>query len=312
MGRTLAEALADRPLFFEPLPPSARSAPKRAEAHVEEVVRLLSAVPRLDAVDVPELVDENHDGRPFYRSANPPGFARAVGDRVGCEVVVNKVVAHLGSPEAVEQWAREMIAQGVRNTVLVGGSSRYIPYPGPSVTEADRICRPLLEAAGGRLGNIAIPQRTGEAHRMLSKTRAGASFFTTQIVFDGESVLQMVREYNRLCAQAGLTPAALLLSLAPLADDGDAEFIRWLGADIPEAAERTILNGDESAATARSIDHALRVWEHVRAGIAQHSLVVPVGVNVEQITSRHVGSAGEMLRAFASALDAPVVPAPGP
>ncbi|MCI4345073.1 MAG: hypothetical protein L3J87_05565, partial [Thermoplasmata archaeon] len=148
MRRTFAEALAERPLFFEPLPPSARSPPARIQSLVEEEVRLLAAVPRLDAVDVPELVDENHEGRPYYRSLNPPEFARTVGERAGCEAVVNKVVAHLTNTVALAAWTRTTIDQGVKNFVLVGGSSRYIPYPGPSVAEANRICHPLIAEAG--------------------------------------------------------------------------------------------------------------------------------------------------------------------
>ena len=138
---------------------------------------------------------------------------------------------------------------------------------------------------------------------MLAKTRSGASFFTTQILFDGEAALRMVRDYDRLCAQAGLTPAAVLLSLAPLADEGDAEFIRWLGADIPEEAERTILSSDESAATSRSVRHALKVWEHVTSGVHNEGLTVPLGVNIEQITARHVESAAVLLRTVAQQLE---------
>ncbi|MCI4349958.1 MAG: hypothetical protein L3K15_00355 [Thermoplasmata archaeon] len=303
MRRSFAEALAERPLFFEPLPPSARSSPARVKAHIDEVVRLLAGVPRLDAVDIPELVDENHDGRPYYRSLHPPEFGRTVGERTGCEVIVNKVVAHLPSVDALAVWMRETIERGIRNFVLVGGSSRYIPYPGPAVTEANRVCHPLVAEAGGRLGNIAIPQRTGEAHRMLGKTRSGASFFTTQILFDSDAVLKMIQEYGRLCAQAGLAPAAVLLSVAPLADEGDAQFIRWLGADIPEAAERTILNGDETGASARSIAQALRLWDEVRRGIERAHVEVPVGVNIEQVTQRHLATAATMLAEFAPRLD---------
>jgi 5,10-methylenetetrahydrofolate reductase len=158
---------------------------------------------------------------------------------------------------------------------------------------------------GGLLGNIAIPQRTGEAHRMLSKTRSGAAFFTTQIVFDSESVLRMLSEYDGLCRKSGVAPAAVVLSVVPIADEGDAEFVRWLGADIPESAERAILNGDDSLASQRSIERALRVFEEVRDGATAAGLSVSVGVNVEQISQRHLGSAGEMLAAFARAIDLP-------
>jgi 5,10-methylenetetrahydrofolate reductase len=275
---------------------------------VAEIVRLLGAVPRLDAIDVPELIDENHDGRPYYRSGDTRGFAKRLADQVQRDVVVNKVVAHLPSAEAVGTWAEETIGRGLRHAVLVGGSSRYIPYPGPSVIEANRIARPALEQAKGLLGNIAIPQRTGEAHRMLAKTRSGASFFTTQILFDSESALKMLREYDGLCRQSGLTPAAVVLSMVPVADEGDAEFVRWLGADIPEGAERAILNGDEAQASQRSIETALRVFEDVRRGTEAAHVEVSVGVNVEQISQRHLATAVEMLGAFARIIDGPAIP----
>ena len=305
MARTLPEALARRPLLFEPVPPSARSSPARGESMVGELVRTLRSVPRLDAIDVPELIDENHDGRPYYRSGDTRGFARRVADEIGRDVAVNKVVAHLPSVDAVAAWAKETLERGIRNMVLVGGSSRYIPYPGPSVIDADRVARDALQAGGGLLGNIAIPQRTGEAHRMLTKTRSGARFFTTQIVFDSESVLKMLREYDLLCRQSGHPPAAVVLSVAPIADEGDAEFVRWLGADIPESAERSILGGEEAQASQRSIEHALEVFREVRDGAAASGLEVSVGINVEQISQRHLGSAGEMLAAFARLIDEP-------
>lgn len=303
MPRTFLEALSYRPLLFEPVPPSARAAPARAEAATREIAGLLQDLPRVDAIDIPELVDENHDGRPYYRSGDTRMFARRLQDTTGRPSIVNKVVAHLPSAAAVASWGQETVQRGISHVVLVGGSSRYIPYPGPTVVEADRIVAPILAPAHGVLGNIAIPQRTGEPHRMLQKTRAGAGFFTTQIVFDGDSVLRMLREYDRLCRQGGFPPAPVLVSVAPIGDEGDAEFVRWLGADIPEAAERAILGGDDALAGARSIERALGVYRAVRDGVRSEGIEVPLGVNVEQISPRHLGTAAEMLRAFAAAID---------
>jgi 5,10-methylenetetrahydrofolate reductase len=259
-------------------------------------------VPRLDAIDVPELVDENHEGKPYYRSGDPRGFARALEERTGRAAIVNKVVAYLASANDLERWADGAAAQGLRYAVLVGGASRYIPYPGPSVIDANRACRPIFQKAGGGIGNIAIPQRTGEPHRMLSKTRVGASFFTTQILFDADLVAQMIREYDLLCRQATIPPATVLLSFAPLADEQDAEFIRWLGADIPEAAERAILEGDDAEAVRRSEERALEVWATVSRSAREHQLDVPLGVNVEQVSARHLEPAGHLLREFADRL----------
>jgi hypothetical protein len=299
VARPLSEALPAIPLFFEPVPPSARAKPARAAAEVDAVAEMVRSIPRVDALDIPELVDENHEGRPLYRTADPREFGRSLGERTGREVVVNKVVAHLESPESVERWTSETVRLGLRNVVLVGGTSRYIPYPGPAVTEANRICRPILERAGGLVGNITIPQREGEPHRMLSKSRAGAAFFTTQIVFDADATYRMLREYDLLCRHASLPPAPVLLSFAPLVDEQDAEFIRWLGVDIPEEAERAILEGDDSGALRRAVDRALAVWESVRRRVREDGVEVPLGVNVEQVSVRHLADARTFLTAFA-------------
>jgi 5,10-methylenetetrahydrofolate reductase len=295
MSRTFDAALAQAPVFFEPVPPSIRTRPDRIDAYYRELAARLGSIDLLDAIDVPELIDENHDGRPYYRTADPREIGRRFVELVQRPVIVNKVVAHLPSAEALVDWTRQTVEGGIRNVVLVGGSSRYIPYPGPPVIEADRACAGILQEQGGHLGNIAIPQRTGEAHRMLAKTRAGASFFTTQILFDSESLRRTLREYDALCQKAGIPAAAVLLSFAPLSDESDAEFVRWLGAEIPEAAERAILNGEESSAGDRAIEHARRVWADTRAGAEADGLSLSLGVNVEQLTQRHLDVALRML-----------------
>jgi len=308
MTRPLSEALRSAPLFFEPVPPPARTPAHRVEERTAAVVRLVESVPRVDGLVVPELVDENHEGQPHYRSSDPRVYARELAERTGREVVVNKVVAHLPDIPAVEQWARETVDRGIRHVVLVGGSSRYIPYPGPPVAEANRLCRPIFTDAGGSIGNIAILQRAGEAHRMLAKTRAGASFFTTQLLFDAVAAREVLLRYDLLCRQASLPPAAVLLSFAPIADDEDAEFVRWLGADLPDSTERAILGGEEREAAPRSVAMAIAVWEEVDRMARAERLSIPVGVNVEQISARHLETAGMLLREFAQRIDvAPTV-----
>lgn len=297
--RSLARALTSHPLLFEPVPPALRSSPTFAEERVAAVAALIRSVPRVDALVIPELVDENHEGKPRYRSGDLPAFAAELQSRTGRESILNKVVAHVASSEDLDRWAREVVGRGIRHAVLVGGASRYIPYPGPAVVEANRACRPIFQAAGGLVGNIAIPQRTGEAHRMLSKTRAGAAFFTTQILFDADQAVDVVREYDLLCRQAATPPSAVIISFAPIADEIDVEFVRWLGADISDAAEDAILDGGEEATAARSEARALQVWGEVVRATQRGDLTVPLGVNVEQISPRHFEPAGHMVRRFA-------------
>ncbi len=295
----LSRALEGHPLFFEAVPPGARTSPAAVEARTESLVRVLRAVARVDAVVIPELVDENHDGRPRYRSGDLRPFAASLQERVGREAILNRVVAHLASGPELEVWARETIDRGVRHAVLVGGASRYIPYPGPAVVEADRVCRPIFRAAGGSIGNIAIPQRTGEAHRMLSKTRAGAAFFTTQILFDAEQAIEVIREYDLLCRQAAIPPVAVVPSFAPIVDEIDLEFVEWLGADLSSSAEAAILGGPEGETALRSEARAVEVWDAIASAVRRDGLSVPLGANIEQISPRHLEPAGRLLERFA-------------
>ncbi|MGP8072387.1 MAG: mycobacterial-type methylenetetrahydrofolate reductase [Thermoplasmata archaeon] len=300
--RALHEALLDHPLFFAPVLPSLRSPAHRIAERVDETASILLKLPRVDAVYVPELVDENHEGRPRYRSYDPREYAVHVTSRTGHPGIVTKVVAHFPTAGALREWAERTVRMGVRNVVLVGGSSSRIPYPGPAVEEADRTVRPILDSVGGELGNISIPHRSGEAGRMLRKTQAGATFLTTQLLFEAEGVIEVLREYGRLCREVQIAPATVVLSFAPLGDDDDIEFVRWLGANLPEEVEQALLQ-EEQALSRRTVELALSVWTAVVT--ATSSSGVPLGVSVEQVSARHRASATDLATEFSAVLPAP-------
>ncbi|MCI4363699.1 MAG: hypothetical protein L3K13_05270, partial [Thermoplasmata archaeon] len=66
---------------------------------------------------------------------------------------------------------------------------------------------------------------------------------------------------------------------------------------------RAILNEGDGGAALRAVQLALNVWGEVRRVATEERWAVPLGVNVEQISQRHLHSAAEMLRAFAQAID---------
>jgi 5,10-methylenetetrahydrofolate reductase len=299
MRRRLAEALGARPLLFEPVPPSARTPEDKMATYAHRVVTLLQEHPRVDAFVVPELVSENHHGEPHYRSGDVTLFAAKVSQDSGCEAILNKVVAHVHSTKELEAWCAAAIARGTRNMMFIGGTSRYIPYPGPSVAVANAALLPLIHQNSGVIGNVVIPHREHEGYRMLTKTRAGASFFTTQIVFDAEPIAELIHEYGRLCGAYSVAPAAVLLSVAPVADEDDLDFVRWLGAEIPARMEGSLVSEDGSA----SIESAVATWRAVvRASVAR-GVNVPLGVNVEVVSPRHFAVAVKLLSAIEAQID---------
>jgi len=292
--RTLHRALSRHPILFEPVPPSARTAHDKVEGYVHRVAALLEAHPRVDAFVVPELVNENHNGEPMYRSGDVRQFASLVSKESGCEAILNRVVAHARSIPELQEWCAGAIAEGIHNVMFIGGTSRYIPYPGPSVVEANAGALALVRQHAGLIGNVVIPHRNDEGYRMLTKTKSGASFFTTQIVFDPEPVASLIDEYGRLCRAYGVAPASVLLSVAPVADEDDLEFVRWLGAEIPEKVERSLVSGEGSG----SIAAAVGTWRGVVEASARWEVPVPLGVNVEVVSPRHFATAVELLSAF--------------
>ncbi len=297
--RSLSEALAARPLLFEPVPPSARTPPEKVAAYEHRVAAVLREHPRVDAFVVPELVSENHHGEPHYRSGDVTRFAARVSEESGCEGILNKVVAHVHSTEELEAWCDAAIGRGTRNLMFIGGTSRYIPYPGPSVAAANTAMLPLIRRHSGVIGNVLIPHREHEGYRMLTKTRTGASFFTTQILFDAEPITTLIDEYGRLCGAYDVRPSAVLLSVAPVADEDDLDFVRWLGAEIPARVEGSLVSEDGSA----SIDAAVATWRSVVRTTSAHRAPVPLGLNVEVVSPHHFAVAVKLLSAMEEQID---------
>src|SRR3989304_3937292 len=182
---TFAERLHRFPIILEVVPPHRRASENVLRGLIRRVQAAVKSIPHLDAVNLPEVLDENHVGLPFYRNLDPREFARRLNDGSSVETIVNKVVVHLESERAFRAYLPESPGtDGLRNFVLVGGTSSHNSYPGPDVVSANRI---LQETARGRAdlscGNITIPERPGEVDRLVRKTQAGGGVFSAPAPF---------------------------------------------------------------------------------------------------------------------------------
>ena len=300
MSRAFRKSLGSTPLVLEVVPPPRRSSEKAVANLVDRVRAAVRTLGTLDGLNLPQVLDENHQGQPFLRNMDPREFARRLEDDLGVDPVVNNVVAHTPSAEAVRKWTRESLdAYGLRNFVLVGGTRSRIRYPGPPILEANRIVR--TEAAGRddvALGNIAIPDRDHEVDRLVDKTRAGCDFFTTQVLFEAEPMATVLRAYGKRCAAQGIPPATVLLSFAPVSDYQDLEFLVWLGAIVTPRTEEALLNAEGSEPGRASIEVARNLWSHLRAAAVQSRPAVPLGVNIEEVSLHNLDLAVRMASEF--------------
>lgn len=296
------ERLHSSPVVLEVVPPSRRASEKSIATFVQRVREAAHSLPQLDGVNVPEVLDENHTGQPFYRNLDPRDFIARLGDDLGVETIANKVVAHMPAA-ALRRWIRESVADHrLRNFVLVGGTSGRIRYSGPSVAEANRLLRQVTRDRNDvALGNITIPERESEIDRLVEKTQAGCDFFTSQVLFEAEPMATVLRAYGKRCAAQGLEPATVLLSFAPISDYQDIEFLVWLGATVTPRTEEALLTTLEQNSAQASFDRARTLSSQLRAAAALSRPPVPVGTNVEMISAHNFDLAVQMAREFCDA-----------
>ncbi|MCL6003124.1 MAG: hypothetical protein M1556_05735 [Candidatus Thermoplasmatota archaeon] len=280
---------------------------KNLNTRKEELGIALGSFSRLNAVSVPELVEENHEGKPRYNSIYTRALARGTADILHIDAIVNKVVAHIEDYEKFVDWIKETHSLGISNMIFVGGNTRHHRYPGPSVSEANVIARRLwtkFHQEEVTIGNISLPERKEEAKRMLFKTLSGTEFFTTQLLFDGTQAINLVTEYNRQCEVAGVRPATILFSFGPIRSIADLNLLDFLAVELPDKAKDYILESNDLAESSkRSVVNSLRVYGEIVSAIEEREIRVPTGINVEQLTKSNFSSAVTMLENFEKVID---------
>ncbi|MCL5929893.1 MAG: hypothetical protein M1123_01235 [Candidatus Thermoplasmatota archaeon] len=280
---------------------------RNLNARKEELASALSSFSRLNAISVPELVEENHEGKPRYNSIYTRALARGTADILHIDAIVNKVVAHIEDYEKFVDWIKETHSLGISNMIFVGGNTRHHRYPGPSVSEANVIARRLwtqFHQEEVTIGNISLPERKDEAKRMLFKTLSGTEFFTTQLLFDSGQMINLISEYNRQCKVAGVKPATILFSFGPIRSIADLNLLDFLAVELPDKAKDFILEGNDVVESSkRSIVNSMRVYGEIVSSMERNGIEVPIGINVEQLTKSNFKSAVTMLENFEKVID---------
>ena len=284
-------------VVYEILPP--REKDGTLNSYAANISSLLSQT-HIDAINIPEVRDEIARGeRPVKNQlrAEPREFGKLLQDIVGIESIVNRVVVHQALDKEMV-WLEETYNKyEIENLITVGGESRNITYPGPSVNEA-------LEAIKQNLtldvlcGGISIPSREKESLNLIEKSNNGAEFFTTQVLYDSSKIIKMISHYQKRCDEQNTFPRRLLLSFAPVSSKKNIKFLKWLGVDIPTDTEK-YLNENDQIMTEKSMEIAINVLNETLTFLNENKIVVPIGLNVEHIMSYNFQASIEMLQELA-------------
>ena len=284
-------------VVYEILPP--RQKDGTLNSYAENISSLLSQT-HIDAINIPEVRDEVARGeRPVKNQirAEPREFGKLLQDIVGIEAIVNRVVVHQ-ELEKEMQWFEETYTNfEIENLITVGGESRKIKYPGPSVNKALKAIKDdsKLDIL---CGGISIPSREKESLNLIEKSTNGSEFFTTQVLYDSSKIIKMISHYQKRCDKQGTFPRRILLSFAPVSSKKNIDFLKWLGVEIPVGTE-SFLNKNEKNMVERSMEISVGVLKDTLSFLNENKIVVPIGLNVEHIMSYNFQSSIEMLQELA-------------
>lgn len=279
---------------YEILPP--REKDGTLNSYAENISSLLSQT-HIDAINIPEVRDEIARGeRPIKNQvrAEPREFGKLLQDIVGIEAIVNRVVVHQNI-EGEMKWLEETNSKyEIENLITVGGESRNIRYPGPTVNQALNAI-----SQNDRLnllcGGISIPSREKESLRLIEKSENGSEFFTTQVLYDASKVIKMITHYQKRCDEKDTFPRRVLLSFAPVSSEKNIKFLKWLGVEIPKKTEQSLLN-DGARMSEKSMEITVSVLNEILNHLEKNKIKVPIGLNVEHIMSYNFQASIEMLQ----------------
>ena len=284
-------------VVYEILPP--RQKDGTLNSYAENISSLLSQT-HIDAINIPEVRDEVARGeRPVKNQirAEPREFGKLLQDIVGIEAIVNRVVVHQELEKEMEWFEETYTNFEIENLITVGGESRKIKYPGPSVNKALKAIKDNSKL-NILCGGISIPSREKESLNLIEKSTNGSEFFTTQVLYDSSKIIKMISHYQKRCDEQNTFPRRLLLSFAPVSSKKNIDFLKWLGVEIPGETE-SFLNENEKNMVERSMEISVGVLEETLSFLNENKIVVPIGLNVEHIMSYNFQSSIEMLQELA-------------
>ncbi|OFV99463.1 MAG: hypothetical protein A3F68_09065 [Acidobacteria bacterium RIFCSPLOWO2_12_FULL_54_10] len=275
-------------VFYELIPPKLGDS-----AELERLIETCRALSgKVDAINIPEIVEETRwgaGGKKTPERLEPRRFGSEIQSATGLETIINRITVR-ESEASQRKWLQECYQDyAIRNLILVGGESSDIPYPGPSVEAMAKCARE--EKLDFLLGGITIPSRSREGTRIRDKHQQGVAFFTTQVLLDSNDIVDLIQDLNGIDVR-------IMLSLAPVSNVRDLQFLKHLGVDVPNNVMWAIEQaGGTEKALEKSIALATGILTDVFNNLPEHPPAL--GINIEQITRRNFHAALQLLEQIA-------------
>jgi len=283
-------------IFYEVIPPTRETDQDVAKAYAECTVEMINSTSiSVDAINLPEIRAERRSAErthAYEPKTDQRQFACELRSQFNNKVdlVVNHCTVYENWEEQ-QEWLKETEqAFQIDNLVLVGGETSKVKYPGPSVTE---MAQSVNYAYGDTFfcGGVTIPTRRhsdprkDEPHRLFQKGQHGLEFFTSQVLYETDSIQGLLKNYDQLCRENNESPKRIFLSFAPVSSKKDITFLRWLGVEMPKDVEKQLMKANIGVGW-RSLQESKKLLETILNFVSDENIQVPLALNVEHIT-RH-------------------------
>lgn len=284
--------------LFGTVPPPLKFSIEQTENCVSCLIDTLKKV-NPDAVMVYDIQDEpSRNGTqrpfPFFQTHEPKLYSKLLGKYApNLATIVYRAMIPGQDISEFENWVHEAVNEfNVQNMVIVGGSSMY-NRPLIAVKDATKLITEKYPDV--YLGGITIPERhrdRGNEHLTIhEKCTQGIGFYTSQVVYNADNAIALLRDYDELCKQQGKEPIRLVFTFAPFGSESTVHFLRWLGVELPEGTvKRVISRPSLKARVEESVEICWENWKRILDASRRLKLSVPIGFSVESVSKSKMES----------------------
>lgn len=239
-------------LMFNVIPPPLKWSEEKITRKAYEVANILRNN-NINIIGVPEVIDETRNGTrtlAYQPKIDNRDFGNKVKEFFSQVEILTYKVCPIVTEEELNNWFDETINRHkINQIVFVGGESSIKKYPGINPIKAAEKFR----SNNIKIGGITIFTRANEVEKLIKKTKAGMEFFISQIVFELSNAKKVIENYTNECKKQNITPSPIYISIAPLSNIEDYEFMKWLGVEFPTEIEQYLIS-DKTKLEAKSIE----------------------------------------------------------
>jgi len=284
--------------LYGTVPPPCRLSCEKVKCFAESVAKTVRELAP-DAVIVYDIQDEkSRSGEerpfPFSECQEPRQYAKVLEELTGVEHIIYQAITDRMTPEKFDSYLSETKeVYGAKTLVFVGGTTQSASVL--SVCEASY--RATNHHYDFLLGGITIPERhrdkLDEHQRIFQKWEHGVSFFTSQVIYNADNAIWMLRDYDQFCKERNRPPARIIFAFAPFGRESTVKFLEWLGVELPRGTVRRVLSrGSPDACVQEANEICWENFKRILDASKRLKLSVPIGVTVESVSKYRDEQAG--------------------